>query len=495
MRAPPPIPVSPAVTAPRMGTPTQKDVPAMCNRKRRNESGASLIIVLIVISVFGLILTGLLTEAGASVKYTTIVNGHEQKVYAADAGVSLGIQRLQQGNQLCPVTGPEAQLDVTTVNGLSTRITCEVTSGSTMGGLGYAIITRSPASNSLDIQSGQAKNVTGPIFVTGDVSGWNKGINLASGDMSQLQGNGCTSTKPTNLTLDAGHGYFCGTAVPSDPPHAAPASVPAAPRAATTSGACKIFYPGLYTAAPSLGSGTNYFASGIYYFKFSGQFAVDQVMYGGAPASWEGVQYAPMPSCATDATAIAKAGGAAPEVIGTGVQFIFGAGASLFADNGSKLEVFNRTADGTSKTLSPSIVAVPPDWAAANPAWVENTHDTSVLDFHNGSNPDEVIHGLVYAPYENVRVYSTNGVDAAILGGIVAWRLELQSSASGNGLAVMAGDGLPDPRHIVVRATAPYPAVGGEKSVTSTAVVQIANDANRTVTVDSWRTQGASDPV
>src|SRR2546423_2150913 len=168
----------------RTETTSQKDVPPMFRRLRRNEDGASLVIVLIVISVFGLILSGLLTEAGASVRYTTIVNGHEQKVYAADAGVSLGVQRLQQTNQLCPVTGPETQLDVTTVNGRSTRITREVTSGSTMGGLGHAIVTKSPAADSLNIQSGSAKNVTGPVFVTGDVSGWDKGLNLKSGDLS-----------------------------------------------------------------------------------------------------------------------------------------------------------------------------------------------------------------------------------------------------------------------------------------------------------------------
>src|SRR2546423_1814620 len=88
-----------------------KDLP-MRSRKLRNQDGASLVIVLVFISIFGLIITGLLTEAGASVKYTDTVSNHEKKVYAADAGAQLGIQQLQQNTEICPITGSNEIIQV-----------------------------------------------------------------------------------------------------------------------------------------------------------------------------------------------------------------------------------------------------------------------------------------------------------------------------------------------------------------------------------------------
>src|ERR1043166_7202866 len=74
-------------------------------RRHRDESGGSLVVVLIFITVFGLICAGLLTEASASVKFTSSVNTYESKLYAADAGVSFGIQQIHQNNDMCPGIG------------------------------------------------------------------------------------------------------------------------------------------------------------------------------------------------------------------------------------------------------------------------------------------------------------------------------------------------------------------------------------------------------
>src|SRR5258708_1610940 len=67
----------------------------------RNQDGAALVMVLVFISVIGLVLAGLLTEAGVSVKYTNSVKEHQKLVYAADAGVTLAIQQLHQNNEIC----------------------------------------------------------------------------------------------------------------------------------------------------------------------------------------------------------------------------------------------------------------------------------------------------------------------------------------------------------------------------------------------------------
>src|SRR5262245_1752183 len=105
----------------------------------RNEDGGTLAIVLVFITVFGLIISGLLTEAGASVRYTGTVNAHESKVYAADAGVSFGIQQLRQNNELCPGAGEGVPVPFPsiTVNSRTVSVSCTVTSGLTVGGLGF----------------------------------------------------------------------------------------------------------------------------------------------------------------------------------------------------------------------------------------------------------------------------------------------------------------------------------------------------------------------
>lgn len=473
----------------------------MRSRHFRDQDGASLVIVLVVISIFGLIAGGLLTEAGASVKYTTTVTNYEEKVYAADGGVALGIQQLQQHNELCPTAGSSESLQTVDVNGYTVGVTCDVTAGSTVGGLGYAIITRSTGANSLVTQGGSSpKLVNGPVFIGGTFDG-DPGMKVTNGNFKHGSSSGCTSAAPAGLTLDVGYSYTCGAAEPNIPVPAAP-SVPTTPRASVASGSCTYFYPGKYTSVPTLGGGTNYFASGVYYFENMGQWDIDEVVFGGEPADYEDVRfsspvppaesYTPMPGCASDSAAITAAGGNVPEVTGTGAQFVLGGNSSIFLDVNSQIEVFARTLDGTSDTATASIVAVPDSWVSGG--WTESTDFVSVYDFHNGSQPDSVIHGLVYLPEQNARLWSTNDVYAAVLGGIVAWELELQSSASGSGLQVSAGDGEPEPRHIVITAKAPSsPDPDAGQQMISTAVVEIANDDAHTVTVHSWRTRRESE--
>lgn len=478
----------------------------MHSRRHHNQDGTSLVIVLVFISVFGLIAAGLLTEAGASVKYTSTITEHEKKVYAADAGISLGIQQIQQHNELCPTTLSTDTVQTTTVNGIPTRVTCETTTGSTTGGRGYAIYTLSPAADSLGLQSGDAKEVDGPVFVTGGVDGLNKGLILKDGSFRQLRGPEayrCNGQTSANVTVDPGHLKLCPLTAPTAPTYPAPASIPDPAIAAQPSGACKIFYPGRYEAAPALDlTKTNYFATGIYYFKtsftFTGTAGPDTYYFGGEPATYEGEPKfeANRPPCASDASAAAAAPAGAYTASGTGVQFIFGNGAALTVDNKSRGELFERTTNGTQQTASPTIIAVPTSWSSAG--WLPNPVDTTVVGFTSGSDKSLIVHGVTYAPDHNVVFKVTNVVDAAVFGGVVAWKLDLQSSegGGGTGLVIVAGNGTPEPRYIVVRATAPFPAsASAGRSVVSTAVVQIANDTGKTATIESWRTRGPAEDL
>jgi hypothetical protein len=478
--------------------------------RSKNEHGASLVIVLVFIAVFGLIAAGLLTEAGASVAYTKVVTDHEKKVYAADAGVALGIQRLQQRNTLCPTTGSSATIETIQVNGIDTQVTCETTSGSTTGGLGYALYTLSNESDSLELQQGDAKEIFGPVHVTGGVDGLNKGLIVTKGDFTQLSANGCngkTYSGVGGVTTGTGYDKFCLTSQPERPIYSAPsAAIPAAAPTPQTRGACKIFYPGTYSYSMNTVfdlARTNYFASGVYYFRssftFTGTGTENTFFFGGMPASYETVKFSSERNAATCARDTEAAAAAATAVTpftytpsGTGVQFVFGNGAALTVDNKSRAELFERTADGNQETAKPTIAVVPSAWETTPATWEANPIHTMGLTFTPGADKALVVHGVTYSPDHNVYLKLTTEVDAVAFGGIVGWKIELDSSEGGGGarLVINGRNGIPKPRRVIVKGTSPpTSSTSAGKSVVSTAVIWIENDENKTTQVETWRTR------
>jgi hypothetical protein len=168
----------------------------------------------------------------------------------------------------------------------------------------------------------------------------------------------------------------------------------------------------------------------------------------------------------------------------------------MYVGTGSGIELFTHN-DVTNPTSHLSVVGVPTDWA---PLWNTNTlsnslgtQATPLLDEKNGNKQDFAIHGLMYAPNQAVRLYATNADVSTALGGIVASKLELQSSSSTVGPIVSVPTQTPFPRQVLITAIA-QGLVSGEKSLTSSAVIQIGTAPATTVTVQSWRTSGPTDP-
>jgi hypothetical protein len=458
----------------------------------RRQDGASLVIVLVFITVFGMIIGGLLTEAGASIKYSTTVNAHEQRVYAADAGVSLGIQQLHQNNETCAGAG-SIPIPDTVVNGRTVSVTCSVSSGSNSGGSGFAVITTSTGAGSLSFSNAQQKKIGGPVYVSGGVS-WGPGVAVTNGNFYQLKPVGACPTPPTSgqLSISGPFGYYCTTTARPDPPHNPPPKPTVTNPAYTDIGSCRVFYPGIYTTVPSLTGGDNYFASGVYYFNFSSTLNVNKAtVYGGQPdPAYESRAFTPAPACAQSDSAYTGHTG----VGGTGVEWIFGGTSNLYVDNQGGVELFARTGDIASSTSRVSMVAVPNEPAWTN-LYAANTlpATTNIVDIKNGSKQDLAVHGLLYAPNQSTGLTATNAVLAQILGGLVTYSLNMQSSASAQGLAVSIEGGAPNPRHTLITATAH--GINGERDEVSTAVVRVDNDDARTITVESWRTRGPSDPT
>jgi hypothetical protein len=543
----------------------------MHRTQRRDEQGATLVIVLIFITVFGLILAGLLTQGDASLQYTNAVSAHEAKVYAADAGVSAVMQQLRQSNQLCPAPGMAGPpIPNLTVNGRTVSVTCTTTSGSTNGAAGYAVITTSTGPNSLLLDPAVQKNITGPVYINGQIS-WGPGLQVTNGDLYQsASGTTCTvgGPKPTSGQLafspQPPYDYYCTTIPLPNPPHNPPAVIPSVAPAnpPLRSDGCQVWYPGLYTSPPALAPGDNYFASGVYYFNFTGGGSWDikqSTVYGGQPSTFEkgqellgGVSFADgqttsgsvtftspsanfttadvgrrisgtnIPASTTIAGVVnpttvtlssqATGSGTAlpfaivrppacaqqdptgvPGVSGNGVEFVFGGNSSMYIDTQGATELFSRTGEAAPATSNMSLVGVPNDgtWSGWNPSTLPAS--TPVVDMKNGDPQRFAIHGMLYAPTDALRLYATNSVISVASGGVVASTLEMESSASASGPVVSIPSVAQTPRVVVITATA-QGLVAGEKPVKSTAVVQVGNDAAKTVTIKSWRTPGPSDP-
>jgi Tfp pilus assembly protein PilX len=485
-------------------------------RRIGEEGGATLVIVLILISVFGLIISGLLTEGGVSVKFTSTVSAHEASVYAADAGVSIGIQQVRQRNELCPDVSSTPQTipldpDTAKINGQSVTVTCQGTSGSALGARGYALIVTSTAAGALSTQSGKAKSIQGPVYVNGGLD-LKKDVNIERGFFYQQAGaHSCALNDPAPSGVNivngttTGYAYACRSTPAPDVPPGSPGSAPDKlgawpvdghrPPESKTSGSpastCTVWYPGLYESPPVLASGNNYFASGVYYFDFDGQFTVNEKLWAGERATGPGGAYIEQPAFAPPTCAVDPAGVPDSGISGKGAEFAFGKSARFFVGKTGQAEIFGRDDPDPAREDGNSFVAVPSAWGWPD----QSAAGTTVLNSHKGNGPDMAIHGLVYASNQRVELYATSSDHSQILGGVIANTLDIQSSSSVCSdclqLSVVAGN--PAPRRIVIKAVAS--GTSGERPVESSAVVLIYNDFLKPPTIESWRTRGVSDSL
>ena len=463
------------------------------NGLRRSEDGASLIIVLVVISVFGLVLSGLLTESSASIKYTKTVSTHEAKVYAADAGVSLAIQQVRQNNELCPEVGLSSTVPIsTTINGKNVSVTCTGAIGSALGARGYAIQVRESSlgvRGVFETQSGGTKILTGPVFVDGTFNLSGGGVQVQRGNVHQKDPSCNSASPPVSVDSTLGYRYLCTSAVPAlptnDPP---PAGVPATAPAPTGT-TCKTFYPGTYTDAnkPVLAA-DNYFVSGVYYFNFTGSLVLDgKWVYGGIVGAGETrVLDTVRPVPPTCVQSVNPAG-----YTGTGVKIIMGSTAR-FDLSKAHMELFARQDDPAAPNPKPSgtngisVVAAPGSWTG----WTKSAVGTTIIDLSSNLNlSDLALHGLVWARDQRVNLGSVNGAVAQTTGGVVANYVYLQTS-NGDGLQVSVEGGDPDPRYVKLEATVSEP---GARNVKSTAIIVLENEIGTAPTIQSWRTRGISD--
>jgi hypothetical protein len=429
----------------------------------RSERGAALILVLVLLTVLSLALGAMFANASANLTTSTVIAARNHKVYAADAGVETVIQQLRGDSSLCgvPATAPTNLPPITIdTNGPTVTRSCQTTAGIAGSVSPWALVTKDTSASSLESQSSASPIIDGPVYVNG-------GVSFVSPIVVPSPSYQHSSTCPLNPTGP----WRCTNAPVPDP---SPALPPFNLRSGSehTVGQCSIFLPGKYTSI-SLGP-HNYFASGVYYFENT-DITLNGDLFGGQPGPAETTVIAPSP-CATDQQAGVDDG--------TGVELILGGTSTIYVDSHGDMELYRRS-PGTRLEGAPgvSIRTVP---AGAAP-YLQSTfpgNDVDVLAMAFGSSAQLAVHGMVYVPTGTVDLFASTSV-ADLLGGLECSALKIGQSASGSSGRVISAQAGPQPRYVVITATAQVPA---EPGVTSTAVVAIGNDPARTVTIHSWIT-------
>lgn len=265
---------------------------------------------------------------------------------------------------------------------------------------------------------------------------------------------------------------------------------------------CRVFYPGHYTDAPSLGGGSAdfYFASGDYYFDGIGDWSPSANIVAGAVNAAAGdvglVLSATKCAGMTDALASTSAPAGVtypiPSPGTTGVQWLLGGNSQITAAGG-KLTLNSKSwnADGS----APATALALGEANGAFSAWVSgggplNGLGSSCSDGYalcNQSTAELHMNGKVYMPSAPVKIWSANPSLAAVNGGIVGLRVALGANVGGSGsnlvLSAPTTGGSPPPPFRTIRVLA----VVDGTAIRETALVTISNFSPYSVDVRSWR--------
>jgi hypothetical protein len=494
-----------------------------CVSRLRGEEGTSLVIALAFLALLGASIASMLMVTFSSFKTTQVARSRGNTHYGADGGADLAIQMLRANSSYCPDTAAGTQsLPSQTINGKSVTITCQALSGSTTTSLSpttYSLIVtgypQTPSDtgwklNELFRKEGDAGSpyptVTiggGPVFNAGkfyDKFDNNKGIVQFTDNVTQWNsttgvnpGPHCTDSKAVaatsgNPAMANGATWTCvnQSSYPVPDPNFALIAPSALAPAPVVQGTCTIFFPGRYTTKPATFDEHDhyYFASGVYFFDDVGEVLMEAASaFGGEPAPGESRAFSGITPCATDAVANTLVPGSAT---GKGALFIMGGNSKWKVHNHSetRFEIFSRVPANPAIEPVAGMSIYAPRFNGSN--WTANNPD--FFFGMDGSNPQVVIHGLVYAPGGQVNQLRTLANPAAggrslFSGGLVVGRFEAKfDGSSTSGKLVQRGDGVAATnRTVVVTATATDP---GGAPVTVKAIIDLSSTG---ATVLSWR--------
>jgi hypothetical protein len=417
------------------------------------DRGAVLPLVLVCLVVISMVTIAVANYTTASMRYGQVVERRADRLAAADGGLRYAIQKMTKvGHHECP------SIDPPDVNGAVVTLTCTNVGAGFDDTAGYALILTGeelPAGTALMSTQGGAstdKRISGLVYMQRLAFDLQSPVRFENG---QLQYSAtASSTCPPSPTIDANggdpdyiqfgidhFGIVCTTqpwsraASPTDdpatpdwneqgkfsPPLIGPLPVnnPATNNPAPSMvGTCRVFVPGYYTVAPTLGS-YNYFRSGNYVFDgFQLTIAGSKVTAGKVLTGNGGTQAIPNTAC--DA---AIQGDNVANVTEAGVTFYLKNRASFEIRQNGTFEVLRRKQGKT--YVSIHVLDDSLTW-----------NDDVVLQ-GPGTNKDMALHGMVWAPQASITFSNVaNTAEAQMLGGGVLSNIKVDASAGASGLVI-----------------------------------------------------------
>jgi hypothetical protein len=456
------------------------------NRRARlqNDDGSVVVIALVFVLVVGLVVGVLLTQTMSGFRTTQVVRKTADKTYAADAGIEWAIESLRVDSRACVTSGTPASMTSTPldVNGQPVAVTCEVLDGWATGADGWAVYVTDPTQSGLTTQGADAKDISGPVYSAGinDTAA----LAVTRGSVYERQSGSTCSTnndRPPAVNASPGPPYSYACVAAAQAPPVPTATLPAAPPTPTrgpnpeayTVNGWSVFLPGTYNQAPNLAA-RNYFASGVYYFNDVGTWVIKQeTVVGGQPGPSEELITPDLINVPNDTNL--------PGASGSGVRFILGGNSRIDMQTQSTLELFARSEMAGEGTPGISLQTVTTSGGGWNPSTLGVT--SNVLTVENGTSPQAVFHGRIHVPNAAVNFVATNESEAQIRHGIVAGRLNLQSSSSATGLIVIGGTSTTG-RRVEVTAVAGDGTDG--RQITAIAQIDLADNDAADYQIVSW---------
>jgi len=430
---------------------------------RGTDRGSVLPMVLVFMVVISMVVVAVADYTTTGLRYGRVVEARADRLSAADGGLRYAIQKLERvGNHECP------QIDPPDINGAAVTLTCTPV-GATFGDTeGYALVLTGeslpPGQALVDAQGAAsvAKRISGLVYMNRLDFSLQAPMQFENGQLqysvtaSNPSADPCptthvmrndgspinTSSPGADVRFTADHfGVVCTTqpwsrsANPidnpttqfvneqgkfSEPDRADLSALPLNP-GTTTNGSCRVFRPGRYTVAPTLGN-YNYFLSGNYLF--------------------DGVTVSVASSKVTAGRAVAESNQAIPNtacinaINGDPVTNVTQAGATFYLQNGARFEVLqNGTLEIMRRKQGRRFVSI---------HVLDNSllWNQDVLLQGPGSNKDMALHGMVWAPRARITFSNVaNIAKAQLLGGAVVSNIKVDSAAGAAGLVISVEPG------------------------------------------------------
>lgn len=458
---------------------------------KRDDSGSILPIVLVATVVLGMVVVAMATYVTTGLRYGQVVEARTDRISAAQGALDDTLEQLRIGTATPCASFDSLEFDFSgTINDLTPKMKCG-TSASLLPGLaGWALAITGErfdasgcASNhagdcALGFDGSNRSAVDGPIYLVAPARGAAKFPVVLGPDKDAPPTEDMYFTCPPtggdpavtpsansvpdvlvdeNLCINQTWQQIFGTMGPT--PSINPTSNPTS----ATFGACKVFWPGTYTTAPTLAA-SNYFLSGSYFFDNVGDFGIDKFATFGriSDAGYPSIKgSACFPTDLTtgcvghvkpDSATWSEAYDAFCSDNLTGAV-IYARGTTRFTDlKDPGLEISGAGVGGVRVALQ----SIP--GAACNPVTNINQcgvpANTPLIQKDTGGGNDFVlaIHGLLWAPYDRVQLNTLpSPQDGIMSGGAVIGSFYMKPSGTG---MVVSASKVTAPVQLMVQATA-----------------------------------------